>query len=240
MSALNAASTATAGAAGTTAGFAPPQFGATAGTAGIVQVIPITQTPTFPVLCNTLLKGNFLSVSASAANEAVTIYWQMSGETGAETYTIEKSFDGAAFSPAGSMACAQNAAASNSYTYKDVSAGYNHAVVYYRVRCTTADGYTMLSKTVDLTQNTAGRKMTVTPNPVTTGASIRFFAAHNALLSVRLTALSGKTVLVKQYPVYQGMNAISLNGLQAVSNGVYLLQTDDGTNRESTKLVIQH
>ena len=240
VSALNAASTATAGAAGTTVGFAPPQFGATAGAAGIVQVIPIAQTPTFPVLCNTLLKSNFISVSAFPTNEAVTIYWQMSGETGAETYTIEKSFDGATFSVAGHMACAQNAAATNSYTYKDAPAGNNHPVVYYRVRCTSAGGYDVLSKTVEATQSSYGRQLTVTPNPVTTGASIRFFSAYSTLLSVRLTGLAGKTVFARQYPVHQGMNTIYLKDLQLLPGGIYLLQTDDGTTHENTKLVIQH
>jgi len=237
ISALNASSSATAGVAGTTQGIVPATFGATAGNAGTVQVVPISQTPTYPMMCNTLLSTNFSSVSALAANEAVTIYWQMNNEAEAAGYTIERSFDGILFSVVGSMASALNA---NSYTYRDLPAGNNHPVVYYRIRCTLPNGYDILSNTMEVTQSPNSRLLTVTPNPVKTTAGIQFLAARNSLLSVRLTGLQGNTVFIKQYPVHPGMNAIYLNDLQVLPNGIYLLQTDDGTTHENTKLLIRH
>jgi hypothetical protein len=131
-------------------------------------------------------------------------------------------------------------AGTNGLTYKDAPAGNNHPAVYYRVRCTLADGLQVLSKIVGITNNSGGRQLTVTPNPVTTSASIYLFAAHSTLLSVRLTDLTGNIVLAKQYAVQTGANTIYLDGLQVLPGGIYLLQTDDGTNRESTKLVVRH
>jgi hypothetical protein len=237
---LNAASTVNGGAPGTTQGIVPATFGATAGTAGILQVITIGQTPTFPLMCNTLLATSFSSISASSSAENVSIYWQMDNEAEPADYTIEKSFDGAAFSVAGSIASGQHAAGTNNYTYQDVPAGNNHPVVYYRVRCTLPGRQTMLSKTVEVSNETHGTGLTVTPNPVATGAGIRFFAARGGLLSIQLTDLQGNTVLTKQYPVQQGMNSIYVYGLQSVPAGIYLLRLDDGTTHENKKLVIRH
>jgi len=164
----------------------------------------------------------------------------MDNEADAVVYTIEKSFDGAVFSVAGSISASQNMAGTNGLTYKDAPAGNNHPAVYYRVRCTLADGIQVLSKIVGITNSSVGKQLTVTPNPVTTGTNIYLYAAHSTQLSVRLTDLTGNIVLTKQYPVQSGANTIYLDGLQVLPGGIYLLQTDDGTNRESTKLVVRH
>jgi len=240
IGALNASSTVTGGVPGTTQGIAPATFGATAGTAGTSQVVAIGLTPTFPVMCNTLLASSFSLMSASSSAENVTIYWQMDNEVAATTYIIEKSFDGATFSVAGSIAYGQHTQETNSYMYRDVPAGNNHPGLYYRVRCKLPGGYDILSKTIEVSRETHGIEMTVSPNPVATSAGIRFFATRNTLLSIRLTDLQGNTVLSKQYPVHQGTNTIYVYGLQSVPAGIYLLQLDDGTNHENKKLVIRH
>lgn len=235
--ALNAASSVTGGAPGTTQGTAPPTFGATAGSAGILQVITIAQTPTFPLTCNMLLGTGFSLVSAFPSDKAVTIYWQMDNETAGAKYTIERSFDGAVFSVAGSIA-GQYETGANGYSYSDLPAADGHSIVYYRIRCTLPGAYDIVSKTISVTSEATGERLTVTPNPVTKDACLHFFSTRSALLSVRLTGLQGNTVWSRQYTVCKGGNSIYLHDLQALPAGIYVLQVTDGASCQNTRLVI--
>ena len=163
----------------------------------------------------------------------------MANEAVAAHYTIERSFDGIVFSVAGNMAAWQNTDDANNYTYKDIPADNSHSTAYYRIRCTMANGVEVLSKTIAVTKSMNNRQLTVTPNPVKTDAGILFSATHSAPVWIRLVDLQGNTVLAKQYPASQGMNTIYLHNLQAFPDGIYLLQVDDGTKLENTKLVIR-
>jgi hypothetical protein len=149
--ALNASSSVTGGAAGTTQGIAPATFGATSGNAGILQVVAA---PAFLLTCTIL--------------------------------------------------------------------------------ATTPSPVPALTTVPD------DKRITVTPNPINTDASIRFWAAHPTKLTVRLVSLQGNTVFSKQYQARKGKNTIYLHDLHALPGGIYLLKLGDGTNYESTKLVIRH
>jgi hypothetical protein len=118
--------------------------------------------------------------------------------------------------------------------------GENHPVVYYRIRCKRSNGYDVLSKTIEVTNAPNNKRLTVTPNPIDTDASVHFFAVHNTTVTVRLMSLQGNTVFTMQYRARQGMNTIYLHDLRALPDGIYLLKLKDGTNDESTKLIVRH
>ena len=149
--ALNAASSVAGGAPGTTQGITPATFGATAGNAGILQVVA---TPAFPLSCTILAT---------------------------------------AFPPSSPLVGMPNE-----------------------------------------------KQLTVTPNPIDTDASVRFWVANNKALTVRLVSLQGNTVITRQYRARKGMNTFYLHDVGALPGGIYLLKLEDGTNYESTKLVIRH
>lgn len=149
--ALNASSSVTGGAAGTTQGIAPATFGATGGNAGILQVVAA---PAFPLSC---------AILASTSSPV------------------------------------------------PVLAAVSH-----------------------------NKRLTVTPNPIDTDASVQFFAARSTAFTVRLVSLQGNTVFTMQYQARKGMNSIYLHDLRALPGGIYVLKLEDGTNCESTKLVIRH
>jgi phage-related protein len=77
------------------------------------------------------------------------------------------------------------------------------------------------------------------PNPVLNGmATIRFTASATNTVSLRVIDMNGKTVLQQQNKVYDGNNSISLNNLDRLQPGVYVLQMANGEEMTSIKFNI--
>jgi hypothetical protein len=232
---LNAASTAAGGANGTTFG---GNYAALSGTAGIVsESILLSQTPTFPMVC-AVLATEFLSVSATDENGNISVRWQVVNEENVRNYAIERSFDGSNFTTAGVIGYQPAAGSINDYNFTDAGTSSIYPLIYYRIKRVDADGSYAFSNTI-LVKPPVHIALTVTPNPATESATIRFISDHNTDVSLRLFDISGYSVWNRQYPAGKGMNTLQLDHLQELPAGIYILQLFDGKKYEKTTILIR-
>ncbi|MDO6433334.1 T9SS type A sorting domain-containing protein [Flavitalea sp. BT771] len=236
---LGGSSSVAGGSAGTTNGNTI-NYGATAGGVGTLsQTITQSQTPVFPISC-VVLSVEFLDIAAVQNNDVNTITWQVSHEINTLEYVVEKSTDGRSFRDIGHVAYQPGASSGKQYTFNDNEGITGAGAVYYRIRQTEASGENQYSKVVSLQMNGKTSTLTVFPNPARSSATVTFVAASNADVSLRLFDLKGSQVWQKQTRVSAGANAILLDQLGTIPNGIYLLQWFDGLKPQQLKLLVNH
>ena len=75
----------------------------------------------------------------------------------------------------------------------------------------------------------------INPNPVVNGlATVRFTSEGSSAVNFKVIDMTGKVVLQQQNKVYQGNNSVSINNLDRLQTGVYVLQMDNGGEMTSS------
>ena len=240
---LNAASSVSGGIPGTTYGGI--NYGATAGSAGAIsQTITQTQTPAFPMQCVSL-PVSFLSVTAAQQNGFATVKWEVTNEINTLAYIVEKSKDGSNFTaigtrPYSTSGLATNQLAANQYEYTDNNCFAAGGAVYYRIKEVDAKGGYLYSKTVSIQVSGLTGKLSVFPNPASGSATVSFTSATPGAISLRLFDLNGSLLWHVQYQANIGQNAVSIDNIRTLPNGIYILLWFDGIKPEEVKVIINH
>ena len=231
---LNAASTTAGGVNGTTAGSIA--YGSTSGAASALLLQ--NQVITSPMSCTTL-PLNFLSVSVTGNSEKVNIGWKVTNETGVLEYIIERSTDGVAFTPIGTLMYHSYGNTINDYRFGDLMPATNRTA-YYRVQALDAEGHSVYSRVITIKLAVAAGSVYVSPNPVREAASLNLVSATGGTAEIILLDLSGRPCWRQHFTVAPGANILPLEGLEKLHNGVYLLQYNDGSSIRNTRLLIGH
>lgn len=225
------------GAAGTT--YSGSNYGATVGTAGVItQNISATQVLSFPVSC-TLLPVNFLSFAAQPSNNKVALNWVVESQT-ATNYDVERSFDGSSFNVIGSLPADPKNNVSNSYTYIDNDATSPTGTFYYRIVEKDVTGQDFYSTVVAVKTASPAAASCVYPNPARESFTLTFNATAAGTVSLRLFDLSGRLMLTQPIQASTGVNAVTVNGLGTLPEGMYILQWFDGLKPYTSKVLIRH
>jgi hypothetical protein len=228
---------ATGGAPGTTAGGS--NYGATSGNSGsITQNVSISSLPPFPMTC-TLLPVNFLSFAAQPANGNVNLNWVVESQT-ATGYTVERSFDGNSFNPIGTVSPQAGNNPTNSYAYTDVNPSSPTGTLYYRIREEDVTGQEYYSSIVALKTSSPAAAAGIYPNPARESFTLTFTSTTAGAVSLRLFDLSGRLVLNRPFQAAIGVNAVTVEGLGTLPEGMYLLQWFDGLKPWTSKVLIRH
>ena len=84
--------------------------------------------------------------------------------------------------------------------------------------------------------------LSVNPNPVIADGAIniRFSAASNSVVNLRVIDLAGKVLLNQQNRVFEGINSVSINDLSKLKPGLYVVQLNDGQVTVSAKFSVIH
>jgi len=232
---LNAASSVSGGIPGTTWGGS--NYGAAAGNTGIiVQNITQSQTLSFPVVC-VVLSANSISLTAEERNGQGIINWEVSGDQNVKEYIVEKSWDGATFSPIYTVL--RGTGAVNNYNYLDDNI-FGGGLLYYRIKERDISGVFTYSKTASINVNAQGPKLSVFPNPASGYATIRFYSATQHTVDLRLFDLNGAIRWQRTCQVSTGLNTIPLDNVRNISNGIYILKWFDGLRSWQVKFLVNH
>jgi hypothetical protein len=228
----------TGGAAGTT--YTGSNYGATSGNSGVVnQNIAASSVEPFPVICFTL-PVTFLSFTAQPAKDNVTLDWVVESQT-ATGYVVERSYDGNNFDAIGTVSAQTGSdAASNSYTYNDNNASSSTGTLYYRIQEEDATGQSFYSTVVIVKISSAAANTGVYPNPARASFTLTFNASTAGAMSLRLFDLEGRQVLSQPFQASTGTNAVTVNGLGTLPEGMYILQWFDGLKPYTSKVMIRH
>ena len=240
--ALNASSSAVTGAAGISIGTnATDAFGASGGNNGVnTQTFPFSALPPNMQTCQiTILPVTILNFTASytSANNA-DLDWKTTNEINASEFIIERSENGADFSPVGQVAADQNGSSSvNNYTYTDNLAGVTATTVFYRLRVVDADGKYVYSKVVPIKLDQSKTAISVYPNPVVSSATLSVYSAGTTTAVYRLFDNAGKLVAYSNISLGAGTNSIPIDRLESLSTGIYILQVVMNNNVFTQKLI---
>jgi len=227
---LNAASSANGGAHGATNGGI--SYNSLSGAGGILLQ---NQVITPPLLCLPL-PVNFVYVSA-IRNHNIQLDWQVNNEAGIQNYTIERSFNGTDFIPAGTVDA--RLSGTGHYSFVDLMP-VTADDIFYRVKAIKANGEALYSAIATVKGSAGSGKFFVTPNPANDLASLTVTAADGGMATLQLMDISGRLIWQLSHAVTRGINVLRLQPLQGLHNGVYLLQYNDGHMSRETILVIGH
>ncbi len=198
---------------------------------------PALATP-FPITC-ALLPVNFLSFTAQPANGNVTLNWVVQSQT-ATGYIVERSFDGNSFDQIGTLPAEAGNNPTNSYAYIDKNAASPTGTLYYRIREEDATGQDYYSSIVALKTSNPAAAAGVYPNPARESFTLTFTSTTPGPINLRLFDLGGRLMLNRPFQAAAGVNAVTVDGLGSLTEGMYLLQWSDGSKSWTSKVMIRH
>jgi hypothetical protein len=114
-------------------------------------------------------------------------------------------------------------------------------VFFYRLRMVDLDGSADYSKEILVRRSQKALSgVAISPNPIMNGgaASVRFQASRSALVTLRVIDGTGKTVLQQQNKVAEGANSLSVNNIERLQPGIYVLQLSNGDELSATKFTV--
>ncbi|HUM64375.1 MAG TPA: T9SS type A sorting domain-containing protein, partial [Chitinophagaceae bacterium] len=177
----------------------------------------------FPSLST--LPVDLLSFSASYNNDMANLKWSSDREMNFEKYIIERSFPGADFTAVGEKRASGNNG-KTLYDWAEDLSNVNGSTFYYRLKMVDIDGKFSYSPVVMVKKDAkAINGITISPNPVANSATtVRFTATNSSSIELRVVDISGKLLLQQKNNVAEGTNSISINNLDRLQPGTYLLQ----------------
>lgn len=166
------------------------------------------------------LPVTFVSVEAVCSSGKIKCSWATAFESSnAQTFTVQRSYDGNNFISIGTIPCTGNTATLQQYNFTDSS--NNSSSAYYRIKQTDRDGLFMYSYTAYIKCAQLQKEvLTVLPNPSPDKFVINFTNPKNKRLQVIIYDISGR--LVSSY------QSVEVNGkftvLENNAAGTYLLK----------------
>jgi hypothetical protein len=170
--------------------------------------------------CSAVLPLHITSFTANRQGNGSKLAWTIADNgDGGEYFFVERSVDGLHFTAIASIAFQQG---KSDYSFYDATG--NQAEQYYRIRqsgITSNYSSIVLVKTVPAMD----QPINVYPNPLSNNrnVTVAFTAAAAENIQLSLTAIGGKTVLLKKEYVTRGKNTLQW-GLTGVPPGVYVIR----------------
>jgi hypothetical protein len=185
------------------------------------------------------LPVKLLSFTGSYRNQSTMLSWQTENEQNFDHFEIERSTNGSVFSPIGYKQSA-NSANRQTYEYPDNLSAAVGNVFYYRLKIVDKDGQFKYSNVIMIRRESKGiNGIVLNPNPVVNGmATVRFTSPASDVATFKIMDMSGKVVLQQQNKVYEGTNSVSINNLDRLQVGVYLIQMISGNEMTTIKFNI--
>lgn len=171
------------------------------------------------------LPVRLLSFNASYRNQQTLLTWTSEAEVAFEKYVVERSADGTNYQPVGERA-ASGSTARVDYSFVDDLSAENGSQYFYRLRMVDIDGTFKFSSVLLVKREHKNiSALAISPNPVRQGQhTIRFSAHGNSTADLRVVDLSGRTIIQQQQKVYPGSNSITIQNMERLQPGTYVLQ----------------
>ncbi len=225
---LNAATSVTGGAAGTSFANTTTNFGALAGSNGVLtQTIAITAGPNKIRTCQNIIALpvilNYFEVSNQGDNNLLT--WSTASEINFSAFKIERSNDGISFDQIASVPGSSNPNERTDYAYTDALNFTPGNVLYYRLRMVDIDGKYQYSQVVAIHLDQNNReKLMIYPNPTKGSVQIEMVSDKEDLATMRVFDNNGRMQYSGSVPLTKGDNVLPFTQLQNLPNGFYIIQ----------------
>ncbi len=170
------------------------------------------------------------------ANGVARLTWSTEQEMNSNYFEIERSTDGTSFSTIGKVYATGNSAQQRQYGFDDIKA--NAGNNYYRLRMVDKDGSFQYSAIVMLTVNIKGINITgIYPAPFTDKVNVSVSSEISETAQVKLFDNTGKTVAQQQSAIHKGITILTLNNLDNLAKGFYIIEVRTGDTVVTRKLI---
>ncbi|MBK6343413.1 MAG: T9SS type A sorting domain-containing protein [Flavobacteriales bacterium] len=188
---------------------------------GLSFTLNWNNTPNTILDCN-LLPVEWLDLKAEAQGPEVLVSWLTASEQHSDYFRVDRSEDGTAFRPIGTVQAAGNSSAPSAYAFVDKQpvSGLN----YYRVEQIATNGDGQLSPVVSVMMRAGGTLM-VYPNPAGESLWASFESPNESQASWRIVDASGRAVAWGRTSTTAGMNQVELP--LTMDAGSYLIELMD-------------
>jgi len=138
-----------------------------------------------------------INFSGNTAPTANRLYWATASETNNSHFVIERSKDGMNFETIGSVAGQTNSNHQENYEFTDPIT--ITTTWYYRLKAIDVDGKATESHVIELTRQTTGFIVSLSPNPVKEDLTIQYPTnTENELILLEIFDITGKQILQKE------------------------------------------
>lgn len=175
-------------------------------------------------------------LKSAYVNGISQLTWATEQESNSNYFEIERSNDGNNFYAIGKVNASGYSSKSVTYKFDDAHAGFG--INYYRLKLVDKDGHFDYSNTVMVNVNIKGNFVTaVYPGPFTDKININISSENQAMATVRIFDLTGRTIKNQQVQVIKGNSTVIVNNLQNLNKGMYLLEVNINGKKYTEKLL---
>lgn len=200
--------------------------------------------PTVINFCpNITLPVKLVSFTGAFKNNATTLNWVTENQTNLSYFDVERSTNGADFTSLTWKNAQTGNTARQLYSHNDDLTFAGGNTFYYRLKIVDVDGSFKYSNVIMIRKtDNAVDALSITPNPVknAANATVRISATVNGKADLSVVDMAGRIVLSQQEQLTEGLNSITLNNLNHLQAGLYLLKVNNGETVVSTKFYVAH
>jgi hypothetical protein len=168
-----------------------------------------------------ILSVSKLDFTPSLKGENATLNWTTTEELSVNKYHIERSYDGTAFTEIGSVSSKGDG--DFSYIAYDNAVDQKKSSVFYRLRIEAKNGVINYSETKKINLNKIS-KVQIGPNPFTDIVNVNVSASKKSDAVINIVNTAGQQVYYRKIVLENGTNTITINDMQRLSKGMYVLQ----------------
>lgn len=180
------------------------------------------------------LPVKLVSFKASLQNNASVLQWETAGEMNSERFDIQRSLDGVNFGDIGSVKARGNSSA-ETYAYPDNNAANQPAtLIYYRLKMVDEDGEITYSNVITISLISIGGRVIVSPNPLTTQATVTITATLEGKAEWKMLDNAGRIMLRGTENLRIGNNQL-LIGTSNLAAGIYYFKLEGSNMRQQVK-----
>lgn len=170
---------------------------------------------------------------------AAQLRWATAMEQNNAYFAVESSTDGKRFAEIGRVTGHGSSSQPRTYEWADARlTQYAAAVVYYRLHQVDADGAATYSPIRMLARPlTEGLRLRAYPNPAQHEFSVQLDVNQAGPATIQLLDAHGHLVLQRALELVPGSTTLTLNEANALRPGLYLVQLQQGTQRQTLRLM---
>ena len=190
------------------------------------------------ILVNCSLPVSITQFSGTKGNQVNTLNWTTSTEQNNKGFELEKSLDGNNFSAIGFVPSKGDFGYSNiTLQYSFVDDKINASNNYYRLKQIDIDGKSKLSNIILLKGDRINtiKLSTLYPNPATEDITVSIDAASAEKITLVVTDIYGKQLLINKFNVEVGTNISTLK-VNQLSAGTYIVKMIVDNKSETSTL----
>src|SRR4030095_9530812 len=183
------------------------------------------------------LPVKLISFQGNMNNGKVNLQWTVAQNEINHRFEIERSNDGKSFTSKGAVAATTKQGA-ESYSYGDFVSSEK---VYYRLKMFDKNLVVTYSKILAFQTKSVSSDngIKILSNPATDKLTLSFASATSQSVEIKLYDLSGRVQMNQRITAYPGSNLISLPIGSTVTTGMYVVELNTGSERQTAKFIKQ-